>query len=179
MKDNIKLRALEKEDIEKTIVWHNQEEIKELYAGHPFPVNMEQEKKWYDKILLSNFPTTVFGIEKIEDKKLIGITIIKNINLIHRESEFAIYIGDEEERGKGYSRIATLLTLKFGFYSIGLNRIFLKVLEENTTAINLYEKVGFIKEGMLRKSVFKNNDFKNEIIMSILRDDYIQIWDND
>lgn len=172
MEDNIRLRALEKEDIEKTIIWHNQEDIKDLYAGHPFPVNIEQEKKWYDKILLSNFPTTVFGIEKMEDKKLIGITILKDINLIHRESEFAIYIGDKEERGKGYSRVATLLTLKFGFYSLGLNRIFLKVLEENTPAIKLYEKCNFTKEGVLRETIYKNNKFKNELIMSVLKSEF-------
>ena len=172
MKNSVRLRALEKEDIEKTIVWHNKKDIKDLYAGHPFPVNMEQEKRWYDKILTSNFPTTVFGIEKNEDKKLIGITILKSINLINRVSEFAIYIGDEEERGKGYSSTATLLTLNFGFYNLGLNRIFLKVLEENTPAIKLYEKCYFTQEGILRETIFKNNEFKNELIMSVLKSEF-------
>lgn len=172
MEEIIRLRALEEEDIDITIIWHNQQDIKDLYAGHPFPVNMEQEKKWYEKILTSNFPTTVFGIEKIKDKKLIGITILKDINLVNRVSEFAIYIGDVEERGKGYSSIATLLTLKFGFNDLGLNRIFLKVLEENVAAIELYKKCNFTKEGVLRETIFKNNQFKNEIIMSVMKSEF-------
>lgn len=59
----IKLRALSIDDKEKTLGWHNQEDIVDLYSGHPFPVNPEMEKKWYEKILTSNFPLTVFGIE--------------------------------------------------------------------------------------------------------------------
>ncbi len=42
----IKLRALTSSDIEKTLAWNNEEEISNLYSGHPFPVNMEMEKIW-------------------------------------------------------------------------------------------------------------------------------------
>ena len=171
-KPNIKLRALTSTDLEKTLAWNNQDDISDLYSGHPFPVNIEMERKWYEKVLTSNFPITVFGIELIENKQLIGITVLKEINLINRSAEFAIYIGDKNQRGKGFSKEATNQTLVFGFYKLGLNRIYLKVLEENKTAIKLYEAIGFIKEGTLRKSVFKNDSFMNEMLMSILKDDF-------
>ena len=164
----IKLRALTSTDIQKTLAWNNQDDIKELYAGHPFPVNLEMETDWYEKILRSNTPTTVFGIELVEEEKLIGITILKNINLIHRKAEFAILIGDKEERGKGYSKLATLETLRFGFYQLGLNRIYLYVQQNNKVAIKLYEKIGFTIEGELRETVFKDGVFHNEYILSIL-----------
>lgn len=165
----IRLRALSSSDMEKTLEWNNQEDISNLYSGHPFPVNIEMEKKWYEKILCSNFPLTVFGIEFIETKTLIGITVLKNINMIHRNAEFAIYIGDNEFTGKGLSKDATLETLNFAFNKIGLHRVYLKVLSENTKAISLYEKTGFLKEGVIREAVFKNNEFKDEIIMSVLK----------
>jgi RimJ/RimL family protein N-acetyltransferase len=166
------LRALTIGDIEKTLAWHNQEDISDFYSGHPFPVNLEMEQKWYEKILVSNFPVTVFGIDYIENQRLIGITVLKDINLINRSAEFAIYIGDKEYKGKGLSNEATLETLRFGFYKIGLNRIFLKVLEENEIAIKLYKTSGFKEEGLLRKSVFKNNCFKNELLMAILKEEF-------
>ena len=43
---NIQLRALTETDIPTTLAWNNQEDIKDLYAGHPFPVNYEMEKEW-------------------------------------------------------------------------------------------------------------------------------------
>jgi len=171
----IVLRALTKSDIEKTLEWHNQDDIRDLYSGQPFPVNREMEEKWYDKILHSNFPVTVFGIEITNNKKLIGITILKDINLINRNAEFAIYIGDREERGKGYSKEATKKTIEFAFYHIGLKRVTLKVISENKTALKLYENLGFIQEGTLRKSIYKNGKYKDEIVMSILEEEYRKI----
>ncbi len=167
----IKLRALTGHDIEKTLSWNNLEDISDLYSGHPFPVNIEMEQIWYDKILTSNFPISVFGIELIENQSLIGITVLKDINLINRSAEYAIYIGEKEYRGRGLSNEATSETLRFGFYKLGLNRIFLRVLEENEVAIKLYKTAGFQREGLLRNSIFKNNSFKNELIMAILKEE--------
>ncbi len=166
--NKIKLRALTMADVQKTLTWNNQEDITNLYAGHPFPVNIEMETKWYEKILTTNFPVTVFGIEMIESNLLIGISLLRDINMINRAAEFAIYIGDKDYRGKGLSKEATIQTLSFGFNKLGLNRIFLKVLEKNETAINLYKSIGFVKEGLLRSSVYKNGKFLNECIFSML-----------
>ena len=37
----VNLRALTRNDLDKTLKWHNQEDIRELYSGHPFPINKE------------------------------------------------------------------------------------------------------------------------------------------
>ena len=167
----IKLRALTSTDVDKTLTWHNEALISDLYLGHPFPVNIEMERKWYDKILTSNFPTTVFGIEYIENKTLIGITLLKDIDMINRSAELAIYIGDTEYKGKGLSKEATQDTYKFGFFKLGLNRITARVLSENKTSITMFEKVGFKTEGIMRQVLYKNNEFKNVLLMSILKQD--------
>jgi len=168
----IKLRALTITDIDKTLEWNNQDDILNLYSGNPFPKNIELERMWYEKILTSNFPVTVFGIEFIESKDLIGITVLKEINLINRNSEFAIYVGDINYRGKGLSTEATFDTLDFAFNKLGLHRISLKVIEDNLPAIALYEKIGFKKEGIIREAIFNNNIFKNEILMSVLKNEF-------
>jgi len=168
----IKLRALTRSDLPITLKWHNQSEIQELYAGHPFPVNEEFENKWYDKILTSNFPTTVFGVEHIKDKKLIGIFLLKNISMISRTAELAIYLGDNTFKGKGLSKEIMLQGLDFGFNKLGLNRIDLKVLENNVAAIGLYRNLRFTEEGILRQSVFKNGEYKNEVLMSLLNREF-------
>lgn len=169
---DIKLRALSMKDLPVTLAWNNADEIKEMYAGHPFPVNEEMEKIWYEKILTSNFPITAFGIEIEKTKELIGLSFLKNINMIHRSAELAIFIGDKKNKGKGYSKSACLQTLTFAFKDLGLNRVWLKVLANNTIALNLYKKLGFIKEGMLRESAYKSGMFIDEIIMSVLSTEF-------
>lgn len=57
---------------------------------------------------------------------------------------------------------------------LGLNRIDLNVLKSNSAAIGLYEKCGFIVEGLLRKSVFKNGEYHDQLVMSLLCDEYYE-----
>lgn len=171
----IKLRALSLNDLSLTLKWHNDPGVSDWYLGHPFPVNELQEKQWYDKILASNYPVTVFGIEHCESGHLIGLTLLKEINLINRSAEFAIYIGDADYRGKGLSAEACRETLSFGFLKLGLNRVFLKVLAGNEPAIKLYQRIGFVQEGTLRKSVFKNGMFLDELLFSMLKSEYNEL----
>ena len=168
----IQLRALTKADINKTLVWHNEPIIKEMYSSHPFPVNREMEERWYDTILYSNFPTTVLGIEHQIDNILIGIVLLRNIHQLHRHCEFAIYLGDKNYKGQGLSKEATCAALAFAFDQLGLQRVYLQVLEHNQIAIKLYQKLGFKQEGILRQSVYKDGQFRNELMMSMLKEEF-------
>ena len=173
---SVHLRALTLKDAKITWAWRYKDEIINLYSGHPFRVNYELEKSWYEKVMFSNFPTTVFAIDVEEDGKreLIGLTTLTNINLLNRTSDFSILIGNDKHRGKGYSKQATIDTLLFGFKEIGLNKISLKVREGNEVAYNLYKKIGFVQEGVLKENVFRNNAFHTEIVMAIFKKDFIK-----
>lgn len=170
--NRVSLRALTKGDVGITKVWHNDESIMDFYLGHPFYVNIEMESAWYERILMSNIPTTVFGIELLETQELIGISILKDINLINRNAEFAIYIGNHQMRGKGIAQEATQQVLKFAFHRLGLHRIWLRVRIDNEQAIRLYEKAGFTKEGVLAQSLFKNGVFYDVLQMGLLIHDF-------
>ena len=168
----IVLRALTRDDAKITWKWQNEPIIKEFYSGHRFSVTYAKELEWYDFILAEESRTRVFGIEIIENGKLIGMTFLKNVNIIDRTAEYAIFIGDTREHGKGYSKEATALTLEHGFKELGLNRIWLKVHEDNVPAIQLYKRFHFKTEGILRESIFRNHRFKNELLMSLLQEEY-------
>jgi RimJ/RimL family protein N-acetyltransferase len=171
----IRLRALTKKDAITTCSWRNNNEIRQFYSGHPFYVNIEKEEAWFDKILCLDIPLTSFGIEERKSNCLIGITFLKDINLINRTAEFAIFIGDDNARGKGYGREATINTIDFAFNQLNLNRVFLKVQENNQKALHLFENCGFIKEGLLRECTYKNGQYQNEVVMSVLKPEYIRM----
>ncbi len=162
----VKLRALTQEDAETTWKWRNLPDIKYFFSGHPFPVNYEKEYKWIQSVLVSNIPHSYFAIEYQE--KIAGLVALRDIDLLNRKAEYSIFVA----AGKGLGRSATNQILKFGFVELGLERIWLKVMEENILAIQLYKKSGFIEEGVLRNSVFKEGKFHNEKIMSILKEEF-------
>ena len=56
------------------------------------------------------------------------------------------------------------------FKNYGLHRIELEVLFENKRAQYVYEKCGFVKEGVKHQSVFKNGKFCDMLIYSLLNE---------
>jgi RimJ/RimL family protein N-acetyltransferase len=72
---------------------------------------------------------------------------------------------------KGYAYESSQIFIDYSFNQFNLNKIYLEVLKENDAAINLYQKLGFREEGILKENIFKNGEFKDVLIMSLLRDD--------
>ncbi|MBK6990156.1 MAG: GNAT family N-acetyltransferase [Bacteroidetes bacterium] len=114
-----------------------------------------------------NFPNTSFGVEEVKASSLVGMTFLKNINMIFRHAEFSILI-DSAQKGKGYGKEACYKTLEFGFRHLGLNKIYLKVRTDNTSAIRIYEACGFKVEGTLREDIYKQGKFADQFYMGIL-----------
>jgi ribosomal protein S18 acetylase RimI-like enzyme len=70
-------------------------------------------------------------------------------------------------RGLGVGSRLLETTLE-GARAIGLTRIELSVREHNAPAIALYEKFGFVSEGVRRNAVRVGGDYENVIAMAIL-----------
>ena len=47
------------------------------------------------------------------------------------------------------------------------------VFSTNLRAINVYKKCGFKEEGVLRESIYLNGNFIDVILMSVLKNEYI------
>ena len=61
--------------------------------------------------------------------------------------------------------------VRYGFDTLNLERISLRVFDYNTRAIRAYEKVGFRKEGVLRRDHFSEGAYHDTVIMGILREE--------
>lgn len=166
--DLLKLRPLEVSDSRVLVEYLNNEEIKE-YVSLFFPVNNFLEEEWIRRNAISHNNLT-FGIE-IEGK-LIGTAGFKNIDWITRSTEYGIAIYDSSYWNKGIGTEATKLMLKYGFEYLNLNRIWLRVFENNPRAIRVYEKCGFIQEGRERQGRYYKGHYWDVIHMSILSEEY-------
>ena len=95
--------------------------------------------------------TLVFGLCRLDDDALIGYTGFFEIEWANRVAWLAIGIGEQQHWGQGYGRDGLALALRYGFQELNLYRITLTVLADNQRAIALYEKAGFVQEGVLRE----------------------------
>lgn len=108
--------------------------------------------------------------------QFLGIVELFDISWKNRRAELSICI-KPSYRGKGVAYIAIYKLLCIGFEKVGLNRIWLRVLEHNYKAVSLYQKVGFVKEGICREESLRGGKFVNQIQMSILREEWLSIKD--
>jgi len=114
-----------------------------------------------------------FAICLKSTEEMIGELSILDIDEENKRAVFRISMLSIALTGQGYGTEAITIVLKFVFEQLYLNRLQLEVFSHNLRGIRAYEKVGFVKEGTLRQSLFYNDTYSDEIIMAILKSDYI------
>lgn len=103
----------------------------------------------------------------------IGRIYVSNINSHYDSLDITrIYIADIINRGKGYGEEALRLILKWAFDEMKAERVTLDYFVGNEIAANLYEKVGFKKEGVMRHGGKKNGKYVDMCLMSMLKEEY-------
>ncbi|WP_430508223.1 GNAT family N-acetyltransferase [Rossellomorea marisflavi] len=113
-----------------------------------------------------------FAICLKSSDEMIGELSIFDLDEENRKAGFRISMASISLTGKGYGTEAINIVLSFVFNQLKLTRLQLEVFSHNTRGIRAYEKVGFVKEGVLRQSLYYNEQYSDEIIMAILKSDY-------
>jgi RimJ/RimL family protein N-acetyltransferase len=102
----------------------------------------------------------------------LGEVVLNNIDFINRSANIRIGIFNEKDYSLGYGSEALILMLNHAFGGLNLHRVELGVYDFNPRAIHVYEKLGFKQEGVLRDSLHFNHQFHDQIIMSILAEEF-------
>ena len=89
----------------------------------------------------------------------------------HRRSEIGISLA-EPYRNQGYGSEAIRWMLKWGFTRAGLHRIGINTPEYNDGARRLYERLGFVREGMARECVLHEDRWWGWIEFSMLEHEW-------
>jgi RimJ/RimL family protein N-acetyltransferase len=172
----IRLRALEKSDLNNCVNWLNDPEVTENLLND-YPLSMDVEANWYQKMLEKPIEEHVLAIEMKDANgwQHIGTTGFHHVDWKNRIGEYGIMIGDKNQWGKGYGYESTLLMLRYGFNILNLNKVFLYAIETNVRGIHVYEKAGFVHEGRLRQDIYKNGRYLDVFAMSVLSSEWKNI----
>ena len=84
-----------------------------------------------------------------------------------------ILIGDKRFWNRGFGTDAVRLLLRFGFLTLGLNNIRLRVHAFNERAIRCYEKCGFKQCGYWPDSWYHDGELHGSVMMYLLRADFL------
>jgi [ribosomal protein S5]-alanine N-acetyltransferase len=119
-----------------------------------------------------------WGIAQKQDDSLIGHCGFFDIDKSNCCAEIS-YCLKSGLWGQGIMTEALDVALKFGFEDYGLNRIVAKVMKDNINSIKVLQKLGFVQEGLLRENLYKNGQYHDLKIFSILKSEYHhRNWNN-
>src|SRR5262245_47430153 len=104
----------------------------------------------------------------------VGAAGFHTVDWPSRCAELGIVIGHKDAWGQGYGTDATRALVAWGFRELNLNRVWLRVFEDNPRGIRCYEKVGFRVEGRLRQDRFREGRYLDTIIMGVLRGELLE-----
>ena len=113
-----------------------------------------------------------FLIFKTDDKALLGGINVGNVRRgVSQSASLGYWIGEKHSRN-GYMKEALKLLIPSLFVDLRLNRIEAATLEENIASKNLLKKIGFKKEGVLRKYLKINGTWRDHTLYGLLENDF-------
>ncbi len=159
--NGVVLRSFEKDDAKQLAKLANNKNVWDNLRDYiPFPYS-EKDATEFIEFCLSLNPITNFAIEY--NGELAGsIGLIPQRDVYRKSAEIGYWIG-EPFWGKGIVTEAVRLITDYGFDNLDIVRIFTGVFAYNHASRKVLEKNGFKEEGVFEKSVYKNNEFHDEV----------------
>lgn len=167
-------RGIEECDLQFMIDCRNKPEIAEGFYENE-PISYEMQRIWFSKFLdrFKNGTEKMWIInEKVTNYK-VGTTAITHIDWRNRKAEWERHLIDTPYWGKGYSQEAEALLFKYVFENLNMNKFYCKIIAENGIQ-KTHIKFGFKEVGTLQQDVYKNGEYKDSVVLELLREDYFK-----
>ncbi|MFI6486513.1 GNAT family N-acetyltransferase [Streptomyces sp. NPDC050564] len=137
------------------------------FTGEPSnELTLERLRSWYGSRSAQTDRLDLAVTDRATGE-LVGEVVLYEWNPAGRSCTFRTLIGPRG-RGRGLGTEAARLIVGHGFEQLGLHRIELELYSYNHRARHVYDKVGFVEEGVRRQTEMRDGVWVDETIMSIL-----------
>jgi RimJ/RimL family protein N-acetyltransferase len=170
----IQLRPFTTSDFPRLIGWIESNEMLVQWAGPTefvFPLTDDQLRRYLSGGEGEHCSRRIFTAET-EDGGVCGHIELDAIRSDNQTASLCRVFLAPDYRGQGLCTPMVEKALAFGFEELGLRRIELRVFGFNSSAIRCYERSGFVREGLLRKSQKVGNRYWDTVVMAILREEW-------
>src|SRR4030095_2175480 len=161
-KIEISLRAWTIKDLDKLVLYANNKKIFDnLTDAFPYPYTREDGIKFIETTSTES-PIKVLAVI-FNDEAIGSIGIFPDVDVHRKNAQIGYWIA-EPFWGRGIGTEAILHIVDYGFKTFDIERIYALAYGRNKASQRVLEKAGFKIEAKLEKTIFKNNEFLDEII---------------
>jgi len=109
-----------------------------------------------------------------ENQKIIGLTLLENIDINNRNACWGIYISEEKYRKLNYSLESAFFIIDYAFFKLNLNKVYNNTLVANQRGRKFHKSLGFKEEAIFNNQILIDGYYSDLIWSSITN----QEWSN-
>ncbi len=158
---NIKLRALEPEDLEFLFNIENNEDFWEV-SHTQTPFSHFLLKQYLENVHLDIYEAKQLRL-MIENQEgnSVGMIDLFDFNPQHRRTGIGILISPDFQQ-KGYASEALELLINYAFSVLNLHQIYANITSDNTKSLSLFAKYNFEQVGIKKQWIFSKGIYNFE-----------------
>jgi ribosomal-protein-serine acetyltransferase len=158
-----------------TFVENNKHRISTYFPGIVTKTTTLEETKTHIAERIEGAEKGQYMIYLIIDtltKKFAGVIQLKDIDTNARKREFGFFVDSNYEK-KGIATKSILAASNFCFNTLNLNKVFMRIAEENIASRRVAEKCGFMVEGIMRNDFMtSDNKLINLFYYELLKEEF-------
>jgi RimJ/RimL family protein N-acetyltransferase len=116
-----------------------------------------------------------YAISVSSTRAIVGLVQVRQIDLSWESAEWECTLAPSW-RGTGAFLEMARLVGSFAFGTVGVHRLEARVLMQNGRGNGALRKLGAVQEGILRESARRGADYVDEVLWSILKEDWGDHW---
>ncbi|MEO6190012.1 MAG: GNAT family protein [Saprospiraceae bacterium] len=165
--NNAVLRTWQISDVDSLVKYANNAHISNMLMDRfPHPMTEVNAIEFIENANKLN-PALILAIS-IDGIASGGIGIHPQEDIFHKNAELGYWIA-EDHWGKGLMTKLVKEMCDYVFLNFPTERIFARPFGSNIASQRVLEKNGFVFEAKLKQTIFKNNQYEDEMIYSIRR----------
>lgn len=165
----LRLRPLQAGDAESLFAIFSDPAVMRFMNSGPWPsIEKAHQMITRDLLALSEGEYVRLGIELEQDGRLIGICNLFHFDWQCRRCETGYCMG-REHWGHGYMQEAMRALIEYGFGQLDLNRIEADTDPRNAGSVRMLERLGFVREGLLRERWIVEGEVSDSAFYGLLR----------
>ena len=172
---SVYLRGLEKNDLSNLKKWISDEKVTKFLETGYFPPSDEKLFEQYENEMKLQKDVSFLVLSKKENIP-IGWGGLYEINWIKRSAELRFFIGETKFWKITAALESEKLLLQYAFEKLNLHKVTGGANVENKGSWKIIERIGFVKDGVLRDSVFRNGRYYDVYTYSMLEDEYVKLY---
>lgn len=162
------------DDFDTHYRWDHDRQLVFLDDNYFRPKSYSKAKEDFEKRLNDDCNASFMIISK-DNQNTMGLVEIYSINDYERRGYWGIIL-TQEYWNQGYGSEAARLLLKYAFEELCLRRLKSYTHNGNPASMQFQEKLGFVKEGVLRKEYFFEGEYYDGIDYGMLKEEYDKLY---